>query len=218
MVVVATAVEAEIGALEAAGPRNCVSIASGKCITCQMSALSWKRIRVRGLQLGVLACGGGTDNAVVINNTSTKLGSNSIISTAHLCSPPATTPAPIPSPTPHSTPNPCLTPNQTAIADTGATGIYFEPAAPVCDVNPQAPAIAVGTATGHVQHSTASAKFVLPQLSGKFPRTGHIMQGFKHTLIDVGQICDADFSVSFTKDSVKIIDPNGKVILAGWRE
>ena len=80
---VAAAVEAEIGELEAEGLKNCASPANGKYIICLMSPLSWKRIRVRDRQLGVLACdGGGADNAVVINNTSTKLGSKSIISTA----------------------------------------------------------------------------------------------------------------------------------------
>ena len=87
--------------------------------------------------------------------------------------------------------------------DTGATGIYFEPTAPACDVNPQAPYIAVGTATGHVQRSTATAKLALSQLPSKFPRTGHVMPGFKHTLIGVGPICDANFSVLFNQDSVK---------------
>jgi len=44
------------------------------------------------------------------------------------------------------------------------------------------------------------------------------MPGFQHTLIGVGPICDANFSVLFNPDSVKIFDPTGRVILSGWRE
>ena len=44
------------------------------------------------------------------------------------------------------------------------------------------------------------------------------MLGFKYTLMGVGPICDANFSVLFNKDSVKICDPNRYVMLTGWRE
>ena len=44
------------------------------------------------------------------------------------------------------------------------------------------------------------------------------MPGFKHTLMGVGPICDADFQVLFSKYLVKIFGPDGKVILTGWRE
>ena len=85
----------------------------------------------------------------------------------------------------------------------------------MCAVDTHAPSITVGTATGHVQQSTATAEINLPQLPSAFPKTGHIMPGFKHTLMGVGPICDADFQVLFSKYLVKIFGPDGKVILTG---
>jgi len=76
----------------------------------------------------------------------------------------------------------------------------------------------VGTATGHVQQSTATAEINLPQLPSDFPRTGHVMPGFKHTLMGVGPIRDANILVLFNKDSVKICDLAGKMILTVWRK
>jgi len=161
--VVTKEVEAEIGELEVEDQKNCARIARERCNTYLTIVLSWRKMQVSVLQLGVLACDGGegADNALVNNTSSTKLVSNST-STAYIYSPPVPIPEPIPSPKPHNTPNPSLTPNQTAIVDTGATGIYFAHVTPVCAVNPQAPTIAVGTATGHVQHSTTTAELALP--------------------------------------------------------
>ena len=147
-------------------------------------------------------------NAVAVNSKNS-LANSSLLS-ALSCSPPTRSPP--------TTPHTQLTPASTGIIDSGATGIYFAPDAPVSDKDPQAPPITVGTATGQVQRSSASATLALPQLPSDFPRTGHIMPGFQHTIIGVGPICDANFSVLFNPDSVKIFDPQGRVILSGWRE
>ena len=108
-----------------------------------------------------------------------------------------------------------LTPESTGIIDSRATGIHFAPDAPVHHKDPQAPPITVGTASGQVQRSSGSASLDLPQLPGAFLRTGHIMPGFQHTLIGVGPICDANFSVLFNPVSVKIFEPTGRLILSG---
>ncbi|KAL7531028.1 hypothetical protein ACHAXR_003813, partial [Thalassiosira sp. AJA248-18] len=72
----------------------------------------------------------------------------------------------------------------TGVADTGATSIYFTPDAPVTEYDPTAPAIAVGTASGQRQLSSATAKHCIPDLPANFPRLGHVMPGFKQTLND----------------------------------
>jgi len=107
----------------------------------------------------------------------------------------------------------------TGIADTGASGFYFRPDAPVENVNTKAPPIYVGTATGQPQRSAATADFpALPQLPAEFPRSGHVMPTFKHTLIGIGPICDADCQVLFSKTDVTVFSPDGSPILQGWRD
>ena len=44
------------------------------------------------------------------------------------------------------------------------------------------------------------------------------MPSFKHILIGIGKICDADFRVEFTKDTVIVYNPQQHPILSGWRE
>ena len=44
------------------------------------------------------------------------------------------------------------------------------------------------------------------------------MPGFKHTLIGVGPLCDADCTVTFTSAAVLVRDMHGNPVLTGWRE
>ena len=44
------------------------------------------------------------------------------------------------------------------------------------------------------------------------------MPGFQENLIGVGLICDSDYSVTFTKDTVSIYSPNVHRFLRGWQE
>ena len=44
------------------------------------------------------------------------------------------------------------------------------------------------------------------------------MPGFQENLIGIGPICDADYSVTLTKDTVSIYNPKGHRVLMGWRE
>ena len=44
------------------------------------------------------------------------------------------------------------------------------------------------------------------------------MPGFQENLIGIGQICDADYKVTFTKDTVSIYNPKGHRVLRGWQE
>ena len=80
------------------------------------------------------------------------------------------------------------------------------------------PKVTVGTATGQTQSSTGTGELNLPKLPSDFPVTGHIMPGFKHTLIGVGPLCDADCTVTFTRAAVIVRDSQGSPVLTGWRE
>ena len=104
-----------------------------------------------------------------------------------------------------------------AVADTGASGIYYSADAPVTDVDPTAPVVVVGTATEEPQLPTATAQHQIPNLPDAFPRTGHVMPGFQRTLIGIGPICDAGFTVTFSDESVIVQDNAKRTVLSGWR-
>ena len=104
------------------------------------------------------------------------------------------------------------------IVDSGATHFYIDPSAPYGPPKTSASQISVGTATGHVERSSATATLPTLQLEEDFPTTGYIMPSFTSTLVGVGPICDAECTVLFTKKYVKVLSPVGKPILTGWRE
>ena len=81
-----------------------------------------------------------------------------------------------------------------------------------------APKVTVGTATGQTQISIGAGELNLPELPANFPITGHIMPGFRHTLIGVGPLCDADCTVTFTSTAVVVRYTQGNPLLTGWRE
>ena len=109
-----------------------------------------------------------------------------------------------------------LAKHDTAIVDSGASGWYLTPGAPVSNVNKTAAKIRVGTATGQEQTSEASCELPLPDLlPGLF---GHIMPGFTHNIFGIGNICDKYCKVLFTKNCVSIYDSNDQPFLKGWIE
>ena len=99
--------------------------------------------------------------------------------------------------------------------DSGASGLYFALNAPVINTNPVAPEIAVGTVTGQVQNFTATGQLALPNLPLTFPTTGHIMPGFNHTLLGVGPIYKANYTIPFSKDAIVERDATNRSILKG---
>ena len=44
------------------------------------------------------------------------------------------------------------------------------------------------------------------------------MPGFRHTLVEVGPLCDADCTVNFTREAVIVRDKQGTSVLKDWRE
>ena len=80
------------------------------------------------------------------------------------------------------------------------------------------PKVTLGTAIGQSQKSTGTGELNLPKLPSGFPVTGHIMPGFRHTLIGVGLLYDADCTVTFIRATVIVKDSRGIPVLTGWRE
>ena len=86
---------------------------------------------------------------------------------------------------------------KTGIVDSGATHIYIAPNALYVKIYTTGKQIRVDTANGQVANSTAIATLPIPQVNSDFPTKGYIMPTFKNTLIGVGPICDANFTVVF---------------------
>ena len=104
------------------------------------------------------------------------------------------------------------------MVNSGATDIYFSDDAPIVNINLSAPKVTVETATGQSQKSTGTGELNFPKLPSGFPVTGHIMPGFRHTLIRVGPLFDADCTVTFTRAAVVVRDARGIPVLTIWRD
>jgi hypothetical protein len=113
---------------------------------------------------------------------------------------------------------PTSTQLQTGIADSGASGFYFAPGAPVANYNPAAPKVGVRVANGCPKSLVASTTLAsvpsLPQDS----MVGHVMPAFPHSLIGLGPFANQDCTIVFNKTTVTVYDASGHTILAGWRE
>ena len=118
-----------------------------------------------------------------------------------------------------SAPNPTQIPiSHTGIADSGASGFFFSPDAPVTNRNPHAPTMCVRVANGLPEKSQASATLAsVPSLPAEAMQ-GHIMPSFPNTLIGLGPFADLGYKIVFTKTAVSVIHPDGHSILEGWRE
>ena len=86
------------------------------------------------------------------------------------------------------------------------------------NAQPNAPKVELGTTTGQRHASADTGQLVIPNLPSNFPRTGHIMPSFKHTLVGLGPICDADCPVRFETNGVIIYNPEGEPMITDWRE
>ncbi len=108
--------------------------------------------------------------------------------------------------------------NDTDIADSGSSHLYFAPGAPVMNYDATAPTIRVCIANGTPVHSIASGELALVTALPPASRKGHVMAGFPHSLIGLAPFVDAGCRVLFTNTSVIAFDKDGEVILEGWRE
>ena len=118
------------------------------------------------------------------------------------------------SPPPNSTPPDPVSNDDSAIADTDASGYYLTPKAPCANINPGAVAILVGTAGGAPHHSLATCNVPLSQLPYV---AGHIMpsSSFHHSLMGIGPLCDHDCRVLFKKKAVTVFSKDVNNLLRG---
>ncbi len=111
-----------------------------------------------------------------------------------------------------------LSSSHTGIANSGASGFYFDPSALVANINSRALAIGVQVANGLPVRSIASATLAsVPSLPSAVMH-GHVMPSFLHAFVGLGPFADQGCQIIFTKDDVAIIDPHGQCILKGWQE
>ena len=99
-----------------------------------------------------------------------------------------------------------------------ASGVYLTPEALKKRVDRSAPPIQVGTSSGQPQTFSALCKVDLTGHPKELPISGHVMPGFHHNPIRVGEFCDAYCKVLFSKIMVTIFDEKGKPFLTGWRD
>ena len=85
-------------------------------------------------------------------------------------------------------------------------------------VNAAAHKVHVGSATFQVQRSVGTGTLEIPNLPYDFPCTGHSMPSFKHTLIGIVRIYDADCKNIFTKYDVGVYNLQQPSIITGWWE
>jgi hypothetical protein len=111
-----------------------------------------------------------------------------------------------------------LSPSDTGIANSGSSGIYFAPNAPVSNLNCRAPTEGVQVANGFPEKSVASATLASAPSLPQALMLGHVMPSFPHTLIGLGPFADLGYTIVFTKTDVKVIHPDGNCVLKGWRE
>jgi hypothetical protein len=107
--------------------------------------------------------------------------------------------------------------NFTAIADTRASHHYFHSRSPYTAFNNDEPPTHVTVANGDIVTSIGKAKVPLPQLP---PGTDDcfIMDSFPNNFLSMGQFCDSDSTVTFTKTRVYVFNSAGSLVLDGFRE
>ena len=116
-------------------------------------------------------------------------------------------------PTCNPTPKPFLSPNDSAIAKTGASGHYLTPHAPCANVNPSALQSLVGPAGGPPHRSSVSCGLILSSL----PTTSvHIMPKFHHNLMGIGPLCNRSFHVIFEETAVTVFSKDNTLLLKGY--
>jgi len=116
-------------------------------------------------------------------------------------------------------PTPKILPHHTGIANSGTSGFYFAPDAPVTNYNPQAPTVGVRVANGRPKRSVASATLASAPSLPQAAMPGHDMPFFPHTLIGLGPFADQGCNIVFTKTAAAVHHPDGHdPILSGWQD
>jgi hypothetical protein len=99
------------------------------------------------------------------------------------------------------------------IANSGASGFYFAPGAPVSNLNLQAPAMGVPVANSLPERSVASTTLASAPSLPLAAMQDHVMPFFPHTLIGLGPFANLGCQILFTKTGVSVIHQDGHTIL-----
>jgi hypothetical protein len=105
----------------------------------------------------------------------------------------------------------------TGIANSGTSGFYFAPGAPVTNLYLRALTVGVQVANGLPEQSVANATLASAPSFPPAAMQGHVMPSFPHTLIGLGPFAILGCQIVFTKTAVSV-NLDGHTILKGWRE
>jgi hypothetical protein len=109
------------------------------------------------------------------------------------------------------------TTDDTAILDSGCTINLLSAAAPCSDKQATHVPLNVNMPNGTTIQSSHTCNLLLTDLPPQ-ARQAHILPGLVHnSLISVGQLCDNEYSVTFTQDQVTV-SKNGKNVMYGSRD
>jgi hypothetical protein len=102
--------------------------------------------------------------------------------------------------------------DETAILDSGCTSNFLSAAAPCSAKQAAHVPINVNMPNGTTIQSSHTCNLLLTDLPHQ-ARQVHILPGLVHnSLISVGQLCDNEYSVTFTQDQVTV-SRNGKYVM-----
>ena len=99
-----------------------------------------------------------------------------------------------------------------------SAGTGFAADAPVVNIYRAVPRVTLGTATRQTQQYAGTGNLALPHLLSGFSTKGNLLPGFRHTLIGLGTLCDADCAFTFTRKAVIVSEKQGAAVLTGWRD
>ena len=111
-----------------------------------------------------------------------------------------------------------ITPADTIVLYSGTRCMYFIATAPFDNINKASHQIRVGIASGELAYASHSAQLGLPQMMSYFPKSGHVIPAFNHSIMGSGSICDTECSVYFHKHTVTMYDLKGRLLLQVWKD
>ncbi|KAL7425608.1 hypothetical protein ACHAXH_000191, partial [Discostella pseudostelligera] len=108
--------------------------------------------------------------------------------------------------------------NQMAILDSGATGHFLTPNAPVQDKQRTSDPLCITMPDGRIISSTHTCTLDLPHLPNNV-RAAHIVPGLAHTsLLSARVFCDAGYNVAYSRQNCTVSDKQNNIVLRGHRD
>ena len=104
-----------------------------------------------------------------------------------------------------------------AIVDSGCTGHYFPPNLPVTNIQPIQHDFAVTLPDSSKIQATHTAAVSIPTLDSTATKT-YLFPNLHSALLSVGQLCDANCTVTFQKQQVLVYNDKKNIIATGIRD